>query len=75
MKKTSVYLRPEDKARLDWLAEREHASEAEIIRRAIASYVPSAPPDRSFIGARSGDGPGTSIADIPEEELLRGFGR
>jgi len=75
MKKTSVYLRPEDEARLDWLAEREHASEAEIIRRAIASYEPSAEVDRNFAGARSGEGPGSSVADVPEEELLRGFGR
>lgn len=75
MKKTSVYLRPEDETRLDWLAERERASEAEIIRRAIASYEPNSSPDRDFAGARSGEGPGTSVADMDEDELLRGFGR
>jgi bifunctional DNA-binding transcriptional regulator/antitoxin component of YhaV-PrlF toxin-antitoxin module len=31
-------------------------------------------PDRHFALAGSGRGDGTSIADIPEEELLKGFG-
>jgi hypothetical protein len=72
MRKTSVYLNDEELDRLAWLAERERTSQAEIIRRAIARYSPRG--DRNFAGAGSFDGPGDSIADIPEEELLKGFG-
>ena len=32
------------------------------------------PPDRDFLCAAIAEGPGGSIADIPEEELLKGFG-
>lgn len=31
-------------------------------------------PDRNFALAGCADGPGGSVADIPEEELLEGFG-
>lgn len=74
MKKTSVYLTEAEVHRLQWLAEREGTSQAEVIRRAIALYEPQRAPDRNFLLARSFDGPGGSIADIPEEELLEGFG-
>jgi hypothetical protein len=74
MKKTSVYLTADEVSRLAWLAEREGTSQAEIIRRAIAKYEPDGRGDRDFVGARSFDGPGDSIADHDEDELLRGFG-
>jgi predicted DNA-binding protein len=75
MKKTSVYLSEEDVRRLGLLARDEGRSQAEIIRRAIASYVPERKPDRNFAMDGVGEGPGDSIADIPEEEYLKGFGR
>ena len=74
MKKTSVYLNESDIDRLAWLAERERTSQAEIIRKAIATYQPGGPRDRSFAGLASGEGPGDSVADHDEDEVLEGFG-
>lgn len=74
MKKTSVYLTDAERERLAWLAEREGASQAEIIRKAIVSYVPDGRGDRNFAGLASAEGPGDSVADYEEEELLEGFG-
>lgn len=47
MKKTSVYLSDEDRARLARLAEREGKSQALILREALARYD-AALPDRNF---------------------------
>lgn len=69
-----MYLTDAEVERLAWLAEREGTSQAAVIRRAIARYEPDGASDRSFRLAGVATGPGGSIADIPEEELLRGFG-
>jgi predicted transcriptional regulator len=74
MKKTSVYLDEADIDRLRRLAEREGRSQAEIVRAALAAYESRRVPDRNFALAGSWEGDGTSIADVPEEELLKGFG-
>jgi predicted DNA-binding protein len=74
MHKTSVYLSEAEVARLAALAEREGVSQADVIRRAIRQYVPEQRGNRDFALSRSGSGPGGSIADIPEDELLEGFG-
>lgn len=74
MHKTSVYLSEAEVARLAALAEREGVSQADVIRRAIRQYVPERRGSRDFALSRSGSGPGGSIADIPEDELLEGFG-
>ena len=74
MQKTSVYLTDEEVARLARLADREGRSQAEIIRRAIRQYEPDRPGDRGFALLQVADGPGGSIADVPEAELLDGFG-
>ena len=74
MKKTSLYLDDADIERLRRLARREGRSQAEIVRAAIAVYEAQQTSDRSFALAGSWQGDGTSVADIPEEELLRGFG-
>lgn len=47
MKKTSVYLSNEDRARLARLAEREGKSQALVLREALAMYDASRP-DRNF---------------------------
>lgn len=47
MKKTSVYLSEDDRARLARLAEREGKSQALILREALAMYD-AARPDREF---------------------------
>lgn len=74
MRKTSVYLTDEESVRLVVLAKREGASQAEVIRRAIRTYAPRQPADRDFALVGVGEGPGGSVADIPDEELLEGFG-
>ncbi len=73
-RKTSVYLEERHSRRLSELARREGISEAEVLRRAIIAYAPEGAGDRDFVGARSGVGPGDSVADVPEDELLTGFG-
>jgi hypothetical protein len=72
--KTSVYLSDADRRRLARLAKAEGVSQAEIIRRAIAGYAAGRTADRRYQLAASYDGPGGSVADVPEAELLRGLG-
>jgi hypothetical protein len=74
VKKTSIYLDEGDVQRLRRLSEMEGRSQALIIREAIATYEAIRKPERRFALAGSWEGDGTSIADVPEEELLRGFG-
>lgn len=74
MHKTSVYLTREEIARLAALADREGTSQAEVIRRAIRLYEPERKGDRNFALIAIANGPGGSIADVPEDELLEGFG-
>ncbi|MBI2765765.1 MAG: hypothetical protein HYX53_07625 [Chloroflexi bacterium] len=72
--------------RLAWLAKVEGRSEDEIARAAIRSYAPA----KGELGAneppRAGaarvfsldacfEGDGTSVVDVSDEELLRGFGQ
>lgn len=68
-----MYLEDEHVERLDRLARVEGTSQSEVIRRAISSYVPRPRRDRDFSLAGIGEGPGGSIADVPDEELLEGF--
>jgi predicted DNA-binding protein len=75
--KTSVYLSSEESMRLASLAQREGTSQAEIIRRAIRTYVPQRHADRNFSLARlarASTGPGDSVANLTEAELMDGFG-
>ena len=80
MKKTSVYLDDAHVAILKRAADAEGRSQAEILRDAISLYASrGSQPPRKF--SMAGIAPGIarrlgyrSIADIPEEELLEGFG-
>jgi len=72
--KTSVYLNEEEIARLAKLAHQEGTSQAEVIRRAIRAYEPQRRGDRDFAMSGVAEGPGGSVADLSEEELLEGFG-
>lgn len=74
MQKTSVYLTDDEVARLARLSDREGMSQAEIIRRAIRQYQPERRRDRHFALIGVADGPGGSIADVAESDLLEGFG-
>jgi predicted DNA-binding protein len=77
MRKTSVYLEEEQARRLARLARQEGRSQAEILREAVATYRPQPSEDRNFALAagfsRIDDDP-RPISEIPEEELLEGFG-
>lgn len=74
MRKTSVYLNDELAKRLARLARETGVSQAEVLRAAIASYRPAPSTDRAFALEGCVTGPGGSVADIDEDELLRGFG-
>ena len=74
MRKTSVYLDERLALRLATLARSEGRSQAEILREAVETYEPRRPQDRSFALTGAGRGDGSSIADVPDEDLLKGFG-
>ena len=76
MKKTRVYLDEEHLARVRWVARIQGRPQAEVLRDAIVFYAEHALPrsDRSFALFAVAEGPGGSIADIPNAELLAGFG-
>lgn len=73
MKKTSLYLHETDVLRLRRLAEAAGCSQAEVVRAAVAAYEARNSTRRFAIdGVWGGDG--TSIADEPDEQLMRDFG-
>jgi predicted transcriptional regulator len=77
MRKTSVYLDEAQAARLSRLANQEGRSQAEILRAAVDAYEPPASQDRNFAlaaGFRRFDDDPRPISQIPERELLDGFG-
>ena len=74
MRKTSVYLTEREALLLAAAARREGRSQAEVIREAIGAYAASRASDRDFALSGRGEGPGGSVADVPERELLEGFG-
>jgi len=77
MRKTSVYLNDEQADRLVALARDEGRSQAEILREAIAAYRPPSSQDRGFAlaaGWKRIDADPRPISEIPERELLEGFG-
>lgn len=77
MRKTSVYLDDAQAARLARLARQEGRSQAEILRDAVAAYQPTPSRDREFAlatGFPRIDGDPRPISQIPEQELLEGFG-
>ena len=78
MRKTSVYLDEQQVQRLALLSRAEGRPQAEIIREAIQVYESSTAPDRDFELAKARsprieDNP-RHIWEIPDEELLEGFG-
>lgn len=78
MRKTSVYLDDEQARRLARLAREEGRSQAEVLREALATYRPRPSSDRNFAlaaGFNRIDNDPRPISQIPEEDLLEGFGR
>jgi predicted DNA-binding protein len=77
MRKTSVYLDDRQAERLAALARDEGRPQAEILREAIAAYRPRSAQDRGFAlaaGWKRTDTDPRPISEIPEHELLEGFG-
>lgn len=77
MRKTSVYLDEARAARLSRLAQEEGRSQAEILRAAVDAYQPQTSRDRNFAlatGFGRIDDDARPISQIPEHELLDGFG-
>ena len=74
MKKSSIYLTERELEHLSALSKAEGRPRAEIIRDAIVAYPGRPNEDREFALDGVGEGPGDSVADIQEQELLKGFG-
>ncbi len=77
MRKTSVYLDEQQAERLVRLARQEGRSQAEILREAVAAYQPAPRRDRDFAlaaGFPRIDDDRRPISQIPDHELLEGFG-
>lgn len=74
MKKMTIYLDEDAEKCLQRLITAEGRSQSGIVRAALAAYLVHRESRRSFALTASGKGDGTSVADIPEEELLKGFG-
>ena len=74
MKKTSLYLDDGDVERVRRLAQREGRSQADVVRAALAAYESQLVAQRRFSLTGSAEGDGQSVADLPEEDLLQGFG-
>lgn len=77
MRKTSVYLDEAHVRRLAQLSQQEGRSQAEVLREAIDAYVPAPASDREFalaIGFERVDADPRPTSEVPEDELLEGFG-
>lgn len=77
MRKTSLYLTDADSERLRRLAGREGRSQSDVMRLALAEYEVAHIRTKDFaifsLPVRDG-ADGRSIADIPDDELMVGFG-
>jgi predicted DNA-binding protein len=77
VRKTSIYLDDEQAERLARLARAEGRPQAEIVREAISCYRPNPKRDRNFAVAGNFERIDTDprpISEIPENELMLGFG-
>lgn len=74
MRKTSVYLSEEDRARLARLARARGRTQAEVLREALDAFERAERPDRNFALTGAVSIRGVSARDLSEEELLGGFG-
>lgn len=77
MRKTSVYLDEKQAERLAWVSRQEGRPQAEILREAVDAYRPKPSHDRSFAlaaGFERSDRDPRPISEIPEQEMLEGFG-
>jgi Arc/MetJ-type ribon-helix-helix transcriptional regulator len=75
MRKTTVYLPDELKARLERCAREQGRSEADVIRAALAEYTARNGRPRPRLPLVRGTGVPTNIAEHVDELLAEGFGR
>jgi len=78
VRKTSVYLTEDELRRLAQLSSAEGRSQAQVIRDAIAAYMPRGRDGGDFAlaaGFRRVDADPRPISSYSEDELLHGFGR
>jgi hypothetical protein len=73
-RKSSIYLTERELSHLASLSRQEGRPQAEIIRDAIVAYPGRRAGARTFAIDGVGEGPGDSVADLPDDELLEGFG-
>jgi predicted DNA-binding protein len=74
MKQYTITLDDEQVERLKRMAETEMKTEDQLLGDIIRRYAVESGHERVFAMDGAGRGPGGSIADIPEDELMRGFG-
>ena len=74
MKQYTITLDDEQVERLKRMAETEMKSEEQLLRDLISRYAVESGHERVFAMDGIVEGPGGSIADIPDDELLKGFG-
>ena len=74
MKQYTIMLDDEQVERLKRMAETEMKSEDQLIADIIKRYAVESGHERVFAMFGAGRGPGGSVADIPDDELMKGFG-
>jgi hypothetical protein len=74
MKKYTIVLDDEQVERIRRMAEAEMKTEEQLLRDLIGRYAVERGHERVFAMEGVVEGPGGSVADVPEEELLEGFG-
>ncbi len=75
--KTSIYLEASQRKHLKALAKRTGRAQSELIREAIEVYEPALDTDRNFAlaaGFARIDSDRRPISEIPDKDLLDGFG-
>ncbi|MGE3269754.1 MAG: hypothetical protein AB7P40_13465 [Chloroflexota bacterium] len=74
MKQYTIMLDDEQVERLKRMAETEMKTEDQLIADLIRRYAVESGHERVFAMEGAGRGPGGSVADIPDEDLMQGFG-
>ena len=74
MKQYTITLDDEQAERLQRMAATEMKSEEQLLHDLIARYAVESGHERVLAMDGIVHGPGGSVADIPEEELMKGFG-
>jgi len=74
MTQHSVAIDDETMERLQRMAETEMKSASQLLHDVLKRYAVESGHERVFAMDRIVYGPGGSVADVPEDELMRGFG-